>query len=65
MAKRNYPSKRKPAATWEYPICKKIMNIRGKSGHEKSSFKHQLFILLSKEKSNDLLSKRKTYLQCE
>ena len=35
MAKKNYPSKRKPAPSWECPICMKVMNIRGKIGHLK------------------------------
>ncbi len=99
MATRNYPSKRKAAGMWECPICKKIMNIRGKSGHLKLVHeqvqlprKHDPFpvierkmvpkrrplakadvrnllsniqYLISKEIPNDLLSKRKTYLQCE
>lgn len=99
MATRNYPSKRKPAGTWECPICKKTINIRGKSGHLKLvhdrapvSKKYDPFpiverkmaikrrpiakadvrtllsnirYLTSKETSNDILNKRKTYLQCE
>lgn len=46
MAKRNYPSKRKSAATWKCPICMKTMNIRGKSGHLK--FVHEQFLLSKK-----------------
>ena len=46
MAKKNYPSKRKPAATWECPICKKVINIRGKSGHLK--LVHEQFLLSKK-----------------
>lgn len=46
MAKKNYPSKRKFAGMWECPICKKSINIRGKSGHLK--FVHDQ-ILLSKK----------------
>lgn len=46
MTKRNYPSKRKPSATWECPICKKNINIRGKGGHLK--LVHEQFFL-SKE----------------
>lgn len=99
MEKRNYPSKRKPANTWECPICKKVINIRGKSGHLKLVHdktplhkKHDPFPLIerkivlkrrplakadvrnllsninyltSREIPNDILSKRKTYLQCE
>lgn len=99
MAKRNYPSKRKPAATWECPICKKTMNVRGKSGHLKLiheqvqlSREHDplpgiprkmapkrrplakadvrnllsnIRYLTAREIPNDLLSKRKIYLQCE
>lgn len=99
MAKKNYPSKRKPAGTWECPFCKKNINIRGKSGHLKLVHAQSLLpkennpapfikrqivpkkrplskadvrtlladiqILLSREKPNDLLSKREIYLQCE
>jgi len=99
MAKKNYPSKRKPAVKWECPFCKKSMSIRGKSGHLNLVHAQSLLpkennpapfikrdilpkkrplaradirnllddikILTSREKPNDLLSKRKTYLQCE
>lgn len=98
MTKRNYPSKRKPAAAWECPICVKIMNIRGKSGHLKlvheqvqpssndpfpmierkmipkqrplakadvRNLLSNIKYLTSREIPNDLLSKRKIYLQCE
>ncbi|NUM50876.1 MAG: hypothetical protein HUU48_07135 [Flavobacteriales bacterium] len=46
MATRNYPSKRKFAGLWECPICKKSINIRGKSGHLK--FVHDQFLLSKK-----------------
>ncbi len=46
MATKNYPSKRKPAAMWECPICNKSLNIRGKSGHLK--FVHEQFLLSKK-----------------
>ena len=99
MAKRNYPSKRRPAGVWECPFCKKQMSIRGKSGHLKLFHSQSLLpkehdpapfikreiipqkrplakadvrnlladiqILTSREKPNDLLSKREIYLQCE
>lgn len=99
MATKNYPSKRKFAGMWECPICKKSINIRGKSGHlkfvheqfllskkhdpfptierkiaphgvplEEADVKNLLFnlkLITARETSNDLLSKRKTYLKCE
>ena len=100
MTNRNYPSKREPAGTWKCPICKKIISIRGKSGHLKLAHaysvpekEHSLsplskkktgsekrplkkedvenlitnfhFLMRARVRPNDLLSKRKAYLEFE